>query len=123
MLSKLHEKFEVIDRNHVLNRETNVVTKNRQIVELLTNTGIPSISTQQIVYKAKSNKRYRNIIGGAARPRKEIPNTNVIDALQILADNLGRLDWVDIIMRNNEEVVLGIPICCSTKWYGIKTCK
>ena len=56
----------MIDRNHVLNKETNVGTKNRQITELLNNTAGSSISTQPIVYKAKSNIRYRNIIGGAA---------------------------------------------------------
>ena len=83
-----------------------VVTKNRQIVELLNNTAGSSISTQPIVYKAKSSNRYRNIIGGAARPRKEIPDTNMIDALQILEENPGELDLVSINMRNNEEVVL-----------------
>ena len=58
------------------------------------------------MFKAKSNNRYRNIIGGAARPRKQIPNTDVIDALQILEENPGELDMVLINMRNNEEVVL-----------------
>ena len=57
------------------------------------------------MYKAKSNKRYRHISGGAARPRKTIPNTDVIDALQILEENPGELDMVSINMRNNEEVV------------------
>ena len=80
MLSKLYEKFEVINRNHVLNRETNIVTK--------------------------SGKRYRDVIGGAARPRKDIPNNDVVDALEILEKNPGKLKMVRFNMRNNQEVVL-----------------
>ena len=56
--------------------------------------------------KSKSNRRYRYIIGGAASPRKELPNTDVIDALHILEKIQEDLDMVSINMRNNPVEVL-----------------
>ena len=120
MLSKLHEKFEVIDHNHILNRETRAVTKNNQVVKLLKSfTPVPSISTPGlIVYKAKTGMKYRDIIiGGAAPARSELPNIDVINALQILEalpdalpdelpDALPEVNPGRIDMSNEKEVVI-----------------